>query len=372
MASDSVPQKKKRKRNQRADGRIQTELTIGRDENGKPIRKFFYGKTRTEAFAKKEAYKKKMDQGISVERYTVNQWIDIYLQNYRQNIREVYLSKDATSYKRIRQQFGERYIDTIKEVELQQFINSLAGMSDSYIKGMISRVKRVFEKAVANHIIASSPAANIDRPKGTSGTHRSLEPFEITAILQTWKENYCGVWAMIMLFAGLRRSEMMALQWDAVDMSNRTISVFRTATDVDGVTRVFESTKSKAGRRTVPMCGHLFDMLTEVSKNRTGDFVCTIDGDGTEPLDACIFRTRWKWYNEMLSESTGRPVHIQMHDLRHTFATMIYQSNIDLKSAQYYMGHASLKMTMDLYTHLTDEQKKISTSGVIGYLDGIK
>lgn len=69
-------------------------------------------------------------------------------------------------------------------------------------------------------------------------------------------------------------------------------------------------------------------------------------------------------------EKERKVFRFQPHDLRHTFATALYDAGVDVKSAQYYLGHADIRVTMDLYTHLSEEREKKSRAVLISFLDG--
>ena len=61
---------------------------------------------------------------------------------------------------------------------------------------------------------------------------------------------------------------------------------------------------------------------------------------------------------------------VRAHDLRHTFATALFEAGIPAKAAQYYLGHADIRMTLELYTHLSQEKEKATNSQLTGFLDG--
>ena len=114
--------KTRRKRGQRDDGRILVTLTLGRDRNGKLVRKYFYGDTRREAESKRDDYLRKRQLGLFADAstMTLNDWIDEWLNTYKQNSRSLYPNASLYYVNRLRNALGPRLIQSIREVDLQK------------------------------------------------------------------------------------------------------------------------------------------------------------------------------------------------------------------------------------------------------------
>lgn len=392
MNNEQQPKRKKKRRGERADGRIQVTAQVGvNPDTGKPIRKSFYGKTRTEAERKRDEYLGLSKKGIDVSRSNifVNQWVDEWIQMY---------DIDTTEYKayidRLRKSIGGMRIKDVTEGMLVQLMNSIKGKSRSCASKQKTIIKQCFHKAYKNRIIQDDPSQDITIPdETTSGTHRTLERWEIEAILNNWRIHPAGKWAMLMLFCGLRRGEMIALQWDCIDMKQRTLTVKRSASRSGSQFAILDKTKTPAGMRTIPVCDELYFMLCETPESEREGFVCkTATGypitnqsvwdnwdiyckamtcvlNGINPSKT-VLRNLSNTNTLTINNAQIQPFKCRMHDLRHTFATMLYNAGVDMKSAQYYLGHADSHITIDLYTHLTEEQKSKSGLKLTKYLDG--
>ena len=386
--------KDKKQKGLRSDNRVQVRLTIGRDENGVPIRKSFYGRTWTEACAKRDEYKARMEDGIVDDDITVSQWIDTYLSLYRKKVNDAYKNNDAVPYNRLRKVLGPKAVRDVREVDLQHALNAVDGMSYSTVTKYHRAITNLFERARKNRIIKDNPAEYLDIPNSKKGSHRALQRWESDCILQHWDKHLAGIWAMLMMLAGLRRGEMIALNWDNIDMDNRHLTVCEAAVIDVNQTSIEERAKTPAGIRTLPICAPLWDALNTIpAENRIG-LVCT-SANGKQ-LSESAFERGWDGFNLAMqrvmngedvdqrgrrkkledkikdSEAQGRQYiifNVKAHDLRHTFATALYDAGIGVKEAQYYLGHADIRMTLALYTHLSQEREKASRSQLVGFLD---
>lgn len=362
----------------RKDGRKEVTLVIGIKPNGRFIQKHFYGKTISEARRKRDEYKRKMEKGLRGNDITLDEWITRFC--------EVYAPKNMDFLiNRLRRSLGNRKLREIMEMDLQRELNTLHGMSNSMINKYAQIIKRIFMRARTNRMIDFDPAENLILPEGTSGTHRALEKWEINAIANNWQLYPAGRWAMLMLFCGLRRGEMIALDWDDVDLNNRVITVHRAANIRSNTPVIKDRTKSAAGMRRLPICDPLYQMLMQTPPQERTGFVCrTTKG---EPITESAVSRNWKTLCNIITRQLNgqriRPAKdsipidqlpikfsCRMHDLRHTFATMLYDAGVDVKAAQYYLGHSDLKMTLALYTHLSAEREKKERANLVGFLDG--
>lgn len=392
---DNQDIKRRKKKGERKDNRIQVTLTVGTRPDGTQERKSFYGKTRTEAIRKRDEYKSKMSLGIVDNKVTVSDWVDVCLRLYRTNVNPAYAKGDAVPYNRLKAALGRKLVSEVREADLQALLNTLEGTSSSNIKKHYQAFFRVFEKARTNRLIFVNPADGLDIPDGTKGTHRALERWETDCILKNWQEHRCGLWAMLMLLCGLRRGEMMALRWENIDMENKQLRVREVAVISSNKSTIEERAKSISGLRVIPICGPLWNALNTVPPEQRTGLVCT--SASGEQISGSAFNRGWSGFNLAMQRIlNGEPVRqagrretleskiakaeeegrqyimfdVLAHDLRHTFATALYDAGVPVKAAQYYLGHADVRMTLDLYTHLSQEREKESRIQIVDFLDG--
>jgi integrase len=149
-----------------------------------------------------------------------------------------------------------------------------------------------------------------------------------------------------LLNTGLRKSEALALNYSDIDFENKIITVDKHLIH-DGNRPVLENkTKTINSKREVI----LLDRVAEkIPKNKKGIIFCNDKG---EHLSSKQFRCQWERWQKKYNTT------ITAHQLRHGFATMLYEAGIDLKDAQDLMGHSDIKTTQSIYTHIRDKRKK--------------
>lgn len=347
----------RKRRGERPDGRIQVTYTDGTRPDGKPNRISFYGKTRAEAETKKAEYIERKKLGVSplADTMTVSEWLDECAETYGTTQATVSL------YKRMARDLGQVRLKDVREINCLESLGKCAGMSKGLVSSYRTFMRETFRRAIKNKLIADNPAEDIVLPDATSGTHRMLEPWEIQAIIGTKLRTPASVAAIIMLMCGLRRGEVMALRRDCVDRENRVIRVRAIRSRATGVEGIKEGSKTSAGIRDVPACQLVLDAASALPNDH-------------ELLLGCEytigkFKTVFANYLKDLSAECGRTICFRTHDLRHTYASLLYDAGVDVKSAQTFLGHSSVKMTMDIYTHLSESKKSTSADRLLQHLD---
>lgn len=391
--------KKRKRRGERRDGRILVTLVVGVTEDGKPKRKFFYGHTRQEAERRRSYYMRMQEYGLSADadKITVGEWIDEYVRRYKIASNPDYEANNKSYIERLKLAVGSRLIRSVVEADLVDALGAVSEMSTSTINKYYAFIRQVFSSARRNRIILADPSECLVVPSGTSGSHRALERWEVDVILNHWQEHRAGLWAMLMLLCGLRRGEMIALDWSNVDMTNRELRVCEAAVIRTNQSEIRDRTKTSAGMRTLPICDALFAALDSVPEAERVGLVCR--SSSGKQLSQSAFSRGWDGFNLAMqrilnnepviqqgrrerledrireAEANGRKYilfNVRAHDLRHTFATALYDSGLmakSIKAAQYYMGHSSVKMTLDLYTHLSQERERSDRSQLVGFLN---
>lgn len=332
--------------------------------------KYFYGHTQTEAYRARDEYVDQLKAGvvpnagaITVADYAA-QWVVVHkaqtsIRTYNEYIRFINIMCSV---------IGGLSIRDVRPTHIKSVYNTRNGFSASEIKHLAMVVRGVFQSAVADRLITYNPCTDIAPPRGTAGTHRALEPWERVLIHEMGghKLHPC---VMLMLYAGLRRGEALALDIDRdVDFKKHTLTI-REAVHFNSNKPVISTPKTKAGLRTIPILAPLEAVLSGLhglaAPSPNGSHM-TITG----------FRRLWssyitqmeqrlngnvskRWYGkrkDMVDKQLPpwRAVTIRAHDLRHTFCTMLYELGIDVKTAMFWMGHADMKMTMQIYTHLSN------------------
>ena len=163
------------------------------------------------------------------------------------------------------------------------------------------------------------------------------------------------------LLCGLRREEALGLQW--TDLNDSKLTVNRALTFVGNQPDDSQELKTKASHRTIPIPEKLQEILRDTPK--LGLYVVTcIDGS---PMTRVGFRRMWD------KAVRGLPYPLHPHMLRHSYATTLYKAGVDLRTAQYLLGHSSIQMTANIYTHLEKEDASASVDLLNEYFStGVK
>ena len=244
---------------------------------------------------------------------------------------------------------GDRKIRNVSVDDAALVWMHYAGMSASTIKRARMLFIALFDSAIENEICTRNPfrARFAQPPKGHSGTHRALTNEEI-ALIQTVPHRM-QLAALIMLYAGLRRGEVLALEPSDIGTE---IHVSKAVRFVGNKPCVL-SPKTASGVRSVPVPSILLPYLSELRERP----LSTVKGG---IMTQTAFSRAWDSYLYHLSKAAGHPVNIRPHDLRHTYCTMLRNAGVDMHQAMIWMGHADEKMILHVYDHITQERTQNS------------
>ena len=178
----------------------------------------------------------------------------------------------------------------------------------------------------------------------------------------------CRCAVLIMMLCGLRTGELLALEWNDVDIGKEVIHVRQSVQRVDtNCYRIHTGTKN-GKTRDIPIPKLLLSELRLEKTQTSQKYVCAqLNGELHTPSS---WRSLWRSYYLSLNQTAQGSVskyspgglpkiisHITPHMLRHTYCTLLYKAGIDVLIAQYLMGHSSVKVTLEIYTHLDEEHR---------------
>lgn len=352
----------------RTDGRCCIRMEIEPFPDGRRKQKCFYGATLAECERKKSAYIKECTAGVQtvppypVPAITVRDWVDRWLTAYCAGMH--YSARNTTQINcaKINAAMGDQWLHEIRQYDVQR----LAALSAHYHKSTVDKLKRtinsVFRRAVENHLLSLNPACCVAWRHSGEGTHRALSDADIHTITRLSGQHRAGIWAMLMLWAGLRRGELMGLRWEDIDMERQTIYV-RRAAHFEANSAIVGATKTDTSIRSIPMLKPLLEALRGLYGPQRSAFVCcTADG---RAMTETAWRRAWQSYLYHLSKV--KVSQIRPHDLRHTYASILYDAGVDVLTAQRCLGHASPEITMKIYTHLSAQKQATSMDKADAY-----
>ena len=350
----------------RKDGRWQEQV-------GK---KYFYGKTKSEVLRKIADWTEQEEKGRTfaevLDEWDAKRSADCEAGKLAYNS---YAANKATVAK-LREKFGDRRIREVTPQQLQAYLSSMT-QARRTVQMYLDVLRMVFRYAVVSGYVDASPCDALTVPRGLKTEKREIPESKDIELVKAGYDLPFGMFAYFALYSGLRRGELLALRWDDIDFSRRQIRVSRSLYWEVNQPRIKEP-KTAAGTRIVP----LLDPLAEKLKPGKGYVFPGSDG---EPMTQTVFRRRWNNYcrsagladaekhfkegkNGRLYGRTTYTNRIEPHQLRHAFATICFEADIPARDAMDILGHSSIKVTEDIYTHIRDSRRNETAEKLNSYL----
>lgn len=386
----------------RTDGRVQSKVYLGTDESGKKLYKYVYADNNTELAAKVQELKLKLGKGIDItaERDTFGYWRDKWLKIKRSEASAKYYESCEICARKL-DALAPAMITKLRAMDLQDILLDLAAevspstgkpYSQRTIKIVRDIAAGIAEMALENRVIEYNPFSRVKLPKAQKEPEKreALTKEQQQWILDT--PHRAQTAAMIMMYAGLRRGELLALQWSDIDIKAKTISINKSVVMENGKPSIKKGGKTDAAVRTVYIPDILVDYLKDLP--RTNFLVCPAANGNL--MSQSAWRKLWSSYITDLNVKYGdfdswkewsdkhekgerpskfHPKELPMlipnftaHWLRHTFITNMYHAGVDILTAKQQAGHSDIKVTMEIYTHLDNEYKSKNIDKLNSYL----
>lgn len=248
-------------------------------------------------------------------------------------------------------------IDYILDELTKENPNTNRPTSHQYLINVRNAASDVFELALDREVVHKNPARKCEISKyAPRSERRALTDAEQKLIVKTLHRARIG--ALIMMLAGLRRGELIPLTWDDVDLDNLSICVNKSVEEKKGNRFDIKSgTKNGKWGRLIKIPLDLAIEIQEAKKNSKSRYICCkCDGNMHTPTS---WKQMWNSYiNAIIKknpEATNTGIgDITAHYLRHTYATLLYISGVDVITASELMGHSNIKTTLTIYTHLKE------------------
>ena len=254
--------------------------------------------------------------------------------------------------------FGDLPIDRINTTTFQEFYNKMSreGKSKSTIQQMKIILQQILSLAVEESLIEKSPmeSKHLHIPSTKAKKREALPEETLQSIIRDiprLSNLQDRMLISLLCFTGMRRGEVLALEWQDIDIKQGLIHV-RKSIGFQHNGGVVGETKSKAGMRIIPLLPQLLANLQPL-----GDYGCILDNGG-EPYSEQMFRRAWQRIGKAIDLHGATP-----HVFRHSYATMANNAGMEIKSLQSVLGHANIATTMEVYAH--SQTKQIQSAGKI-------
>lgn len=314
-----------------SSGNYRVQLYVGKDGNGKLIRKSFTAPSAWEAMQMAEEYRELRGIGVAENRLTVRMAINEYIE-VRTNL---LAPSTLRSYRLIRdtrlQSVMGIPIRSLKILDVQSAVNADAvTLSRKSVHEAVS----LLNGALRSHGIDLMLNRRITLPRARK-TERSLPPLGevISAIKGTSIELPC----LLAMWLSLRISEVRGLRFSDIDPAERTITVRRSVVYFDGEDHHDDFNKTLESTRTIPLPPYLFDMISALPRDSDEDHIVQAGYNGI-----------YKRFKKIMKE---RGFDMRFHDLRHEFASALSELNIPEKYIQKLGGWSSPHTLKSVYIH---------------------
>ena len=353
----------------RKDGRWEGRVVIGHDENGLPKTKNVLAKTKGECIEKLKALKSTITPDTPVKLKAdmpFGEWLDYWYETYcKPNVRPGTQS-NYEGYIRwyLRPKLGSIPLNKLTVSDIQQMCtwmmtearidqkNGNGGLSDSQVRNCYSLCERILEKAVSVNLIARNPAKGCKLPPIRRNEMRILSREDMQKVLiQAKEENYYELF-LLEFATGLRLGELMALQWDDVNLTTGELRINKQA-NLAGSKLVISEPKTKAAVRTLILPPSVRKVLAEYKTMVNSKWLFPSPKKEDLPIRPSVVSLRLR---KILNHAGCEPV--RFHDLRHTFATNALAHGMDIKTLSTILGHVSSATTLNTYSHVTDEMRQ--------------
>ena len=360
----------------RADGRWEARVVIGYDEKGNPITKNVTAMEKGECLEKLEQLKEKCGVQLTGKvkaEMAFGDWLDFWYQQYaKQTLRPTTQSGyENMIYNHIITDIGKIPLNKLTQNDLQQFYTRLKnggrkvrtelygeGLSDRMVRGCHAMCRKALEKAVADGIIRINPAIGCKLPPKKAKEMQVLTREEMQRFMAQAKADGYFELFLLELCTGMRRGEIVALQWDDLNMQTGELHICRQATTVHGNIHIC-APKTKSSIRTVILPPDIVKILAEYKKRINSRWMFPSPVKEDAPYHPSAIR---KVLDRTLERAECK--HVRFHDLRHTFATTALANGMDVKTLSAIIGHISSETTLNIYTHITDNMQRSAANKI--------
>ena len=323
----------------RKDGLWQEQVTV--TENGRKKQRYFYGRTKAAVLRKIADYQEAQAAGPAFET-VADEWWEAAEPALAVNSRKNY--KPALA--RAKEHFKDVRIRAVRPTDINLFLRAYIkehNPAEKTAKTQLMVLSLIGKYAVQMGYIDANPARDLTVPKGLAKGGRSVPSSETIAKIKAGVSLPFGLFAYTALYTGARKGELLALNFEDIDREARTVRIDKSLYYEFGKPKI-KPPKTEKGKRIVP----LLDKLAEKLPDGSG----LIFQDKGGYISEGRFIMLWRDYLKAAGIESLTP-----HQLRHAYATMLFENNVEVADMQELLGHAQYSTTMDIYNDLREQRK---------------
>lgn len=309
---------------------------------------------------------------------TFEELASLWLENYKTTVK-------ASTFENVRAKVEKMTEEHFKELKLKKITVAycqrvVIELSKTYVlyNHYLSVINRIFKYAVLMDILDSNPFDKVIKPKsrqtqrkGNFLTKEELKEF--LKLAQTATLSYFFPLVHLMSYTGLRQGETLALKWSDIDFENKKITVDKTAARIKEK-QTLQTPKTKNSKRVISIDPTTLSILKSWKKDQIKIYFK--NGKHFEGDENFIFtnqRGEWvhihnfiRYFKRFIADHKLKP--ITPHGLRHTHASLLFSAGVEPKNISDRLGHSTVQITLDLYTHITEEQRTDTVEKLLEYM----
>lgn len=356
---------------QRKDGLWVGCISLG-THAGRRTRRTVYGHTKGEAAEKLRQLQSRADAGQlpDADSMTLETWLRRWLALIAKSVEPGTLKPYTRHVElHIAPRIGGHKIQRLKPVDIESFFARLThdGVSAAMVRKIATTLTVALNHAVRSRLIPSNPTRGVRRPKATKPNIAHYTPEQAAKLVEACRGERMGPLFVLLLDSAARPGEALALAWPDIDFDRSSISITKSLEDSGRV----KATKTKKSVRRIDLTpatmaalhGHRKAMLAEGRDVRRGPVWVTTRGARVLPGDLS------REHLAPILERAGLPS-ITAYGLRHTCATMLLAANVNPKIVSERLGHSSITLTMDTYSHCMPGMQRSATDALAAALGG--
>lgn len=326
--------------------------------------------TRKDAERELHRLSMEQEQGTLVEPNALT--LDAYLDRWLETAETKLGARTFQDYSKVLQRYirptlGAQRLNKLTSLAIQGVYAGMQarGLSPRTVRYAHTVLSSALTQAVKWRLLTVNPAKAVDLPKNTQHKEmHAMTPEEATRFLDAAAMDRWGILFAFSLVTGMRPGEVLALRWRDVDFEAGTVAVRRALITLGGK-HAFGEPKTPRSRRTIPLPNSMvrdlkhhkaeqaLERAAAGSNWEDGDLVFA-SSDGTPLNERNLVQRHFK----PILKAAGLPKEIRMYDLRHTCATLLLSQEVNPKVVSERLGHASITLTLDTYSHVLPTMQK--------------
>jgi integrase len=316
-----------------------------------------YGTTRSEAQEKIQELVRRFESGAQVkpQNYTVKEWSEFWLNNYlKTKVRpNSYLQQVSIVEKHIVPEVGEVTLQKLSFVDVQTVVRKKleSGLSSAMVQKIRNTLHAIIQYAVDTGLLIKNCVKLVCVKQTKSKEIQTLSREQLRQLITTTKGHPFYPALLLLATTGLRRSELCGLKWSDINWQQKTLLIQRAVVKLGGYGISVQDTKTNSSRRLLPITPPTLESL-RIHQLQHPDTEYVFSRANGQPLYPDVIYDHLKRIGKRL----GFP-HVTVHMLRHTVASLLLEAGEHPKVVQELLGHSSIGITMDIYSHVMPGMK---------------